>query len=77
MDGLLRVRYMPYAASDLKRFQRMSTKKANFDRNGNVTRGIAYWVSFVLGLGGKSATGALTRWGVVFAVAVSVMLKTK
>jgi beta-apo-4'-carotenal oxygenase len=77
MDGLLRVRYMPYAASDLKRFQRMSTKKANFDRNGNVTRGIAYWISFILGLGGKSATGALTRWGVVFAVAVSVMLKTK
>jgi beta-apo-4'-carotenal oxygenase len=77
MDKLLRVRYMPYMASDLKRYNSMSTQKPNFDRNGNVARGIGYWIRMVLGLGGQGAKGAVTRWGVLIAVCLSVMLRSK
>ncbi|KAH7326026.1 Aldehyde/histidinol dehydrogenase [Stachybotrys elegans] len=68
-DRLLNVRYMPYSMPELRRFQRMSHKRPNFDRNGKVIKGLGYWIRVVLGLGGKSATGSLMRWVVVFAAA--------
>lgn len=77
MDKLLRVRYMPYSAKDLKRFDRMSAKKPNFDRNGDVARGLGYWLRILFGLGSQGAKGAITRWGVLLAVLVSVLLRTK
>lgn len=77
MDKLLRVRYMPYSSSDLKRYDRMSAKTPNFDRNGNVARGLGYWLRLLFGLGGRSAKGAVTRWGVLIAVLMSVLLRSK
>lgn len=77
MDKLLRVRYMPYSASDLKRFSRMSVKRPNFDRSGDLTRGLGYWLRIVLGLGGQGAKGAVTRWGILIAVVWSVLLRSK
>lgn len=62
MDKLLRVRYMPYLDSELKRYLWMNGSKPNFDRNGNKITGLGYWVWLVLGLGGPSAKGALFRW---------------
>lgn len=77
MDKLLRVRYMPYQESDLQRFTRMSSNKPNFDRDGNVARGVGYWLRVLLGLGGQSAKGAVTRWGVLIAVLMTVLLRNK
>ena len=67
MEKLLRVRYMPYDWKRLRFMQRVPGKKANFDRNGKVVRGLGYWVGFVVGLGGKGAKGALFRWLLVLA----------
>ena len=75
-EAVLRVRYMPYSTSEVARYQKMTGLKPNFDRNGNVSRGLKYWLGFVVGLGGKSASSAAIRWGVVFAlVATFVGLK--
>lgn len=76
MDKLLRVRYMPYSQSDLSRFNSMSNKP-DFDRNGNPSRGIGYWLKVVLGLGGQSAKGAITRWGVLIALLMTFVLRSK
>lgn len=74
MDKLLRVRYMPYRAKDLKQYTMMSGKKPNFDRDGNVTKGLGYWLGLIFGLGSKGAKGAVLRWGVLIAMAISVRL---
>ncbi|KAK5987118.1 Beta-apo-4'-carotenal oxygenase [Cladobotryum mycophilum] len=60
-DKLLRVRYMPYDAKELKRHEAMSAGKPNFDRNGNVVKGLGYWVSFIVTLGAKKASGGALR----------------
>ncbi|KAK8027007.1 aldehyde dehydrogenase 3H1 [Apiospora marii] len=67
MDGLLRVRYMPFRAADLKQFQWMNGSKPDFDRSGKRIRGLGYWVWMVLGLGSPSAKGALFKWLFVLA----------
>jgi beta-apo-4'-carotenal oxygenase len=67
MDKLLRVRYMPYLESELKRAQWLSSSKPNFDRNGKKIQGASYWLWMVFGLGGPSAKGALLRWLFVLA----------
>ena len=67
MDKLLSVRYMPYKAADLRRFQWMNAEKPDFDRNGKKIRGVGYWVRMIAGLGGTSAKGALARWLIVLA----------
>jgi len=77
VDKLLRVRYMPYQRSDLERFRKMQAGSVNFDRQGNVTRGLGYWIALVLGLGGSSAKGAAVRWGILLAVAVSLGVRRK
>jgi beta-apo-4'-carotenal oxygenase len=74
-DKLLRVRYMPYSSKELARFQAMSSKKVNFDREGNVNRGLAYWLSFLFTLGGSGAKSTLFRWGILLAVAMTLRLK--
>jgi beta-apo-4'-carotenal oxygenase len=74
-DKLLRVRYMPYSWGALKSHHRMSTKKPNFDRNGNLSKGLSYWLTILLSLGSKSAAGFVFRLGVVLAMAVTLRLK--
>lgn len=74
-DKLLRVRYMPYSWGDLKRHHRMAAPKPNFDRNGNLTKGLKYWLTMLLSLGSKSAAGFVFRLGVVLAMAVTLRLK--
>ncbi|CAH0053105.1 unnamed protein product [Clonostachys solani] len=75
VDAFLRVRYMPYSNSELKRFKGMTTAKPNFDRDGNVTKGLGYWIGFVFGLGGSSAKSAVLRWGLLITLAISLGLK--
>lgn len=62
MDKLLRVRYMPYLDTELRRYLWMNGSSPNFDRNGKKLTGLGYWLWLVLGLGGPSAKGALLRW---------------
>lgn len=77
VEKLLRARYMPYKASELKRLQVMSRKKMNFDRDGNVNKGLGYWLGLIFGLGSSGAKGAVIRWGLVIALAISLGLKKK
>lgn len=74
-DKLLRVRYMPYSTSELKRHRRISEKKPDFDRNGQLVKGLKYWIVVLLSLGSKGATGFALRWGVLIALAVTLGLK--
>ncbi|KAH6609695.1 aldehyde dehydrogenase 3b1 [Trichoderma cornu-damae] len=76
-DKLLRVRYMPYSFSELRRHRRMVEKKPNFDRNGKLVKGLKYWLAVLLSLGAKSATGFVFRVGVVVALAVALGLKRR
>lgn len=62
MESLLRPRYMPYRMSELRRLALLTTKSPNFDRNGKEIRGLAYWASFVLTLGGGCFRGVVARW---------------
>lgn len=73
-DSLLRVRYPPYRAKDLREFNMLSLGKPNFDRDGNVNR-LTYWFNLIFCLGGKSTSSAVFRWGILLAVALSVGLK--
>lgn len=70
-EKVLRVRYMPYLGSELDRFHMLLAGSPNFDRNGNVVKGLGYWLKFVVALGGKSAVAALFRWAVVAAAAAA------
>jgi len=72
MEGLLAVRYPPYAGK-LAKFRQTSELKPNFDRDGNEVKGLGYWLKFVLSLGGESTRSVLGRW--VFAVLVAVGAK--
>ena len=77
-DKLLRVRYMPFSKSELSRYLKMSSKKPNFDRSGNINKGLGYWLSLIFKLGGKSGKGAVARWGFLAAIlAVSIELKRR
>jgi beta-apo-4'-carotenal oxygenase len=66
-ESLMRVRYMPYDLSRLSMLSRLMDKKPNFDRNGQVIKGLGYWMSMILCLGGTGAKGALVRWAVILA----------
>ncbi|KAL2178281.1 Aldehyde/histidinol dehydrogenase [Thermothelomyces heterothallicus CBS 202.75] len=66
-EKLIAIRYMPFNLSKLKLFNRLTTKKPNFDRNGKVVKGFGYWTAMLCGLGSKSAKGAFMRWLVVLA----------
>jgi beta-apo-4'-carotenal oxygenase len=67
MEKLLRVRYLPYSASELRRFTKMNAVTPDFDRDGQPIRGLRYWVYMLFGLGGPSVKGALIRWMVLLA----------
>ncbi|CAK7214015.1 Hexadecenal dehydrogenase [Sporothrix bragantina] len=54
MEGLLRVRYMPYDWSQ-RRMVDFLGPKPNFDRTGQINKGVAYWLRLVFGLGGQNA----------------------
>lgn len=73
MDGLLRVRYMPYDWAQLRQMSRMTGKKPDFDRSGAVVKGVGYWVSMLLRLGGKGVKGAFLRWLFVLASGYAAM----
>lgn len=75
-DKVLRVRYMPYSWNELSRYHKMNGHKPNFDRDGNVTKGLKYWFGFVFGLGGKSTSGSAVRWGILFAL-IATYLRLK
>jgi len=75
MDGLLRVRYMPYSLKRLNQLPRPSRKNLDFDRNGNPIRGLKYWLRFVARLGAGGSKGALLRWVVVLVSAVALTRK--
>lgn len=70
IEGMLDVRYPPYTDAKLKKLKGMQDLKPDFDRAGNSTGGLVWWV---LGLGGKSVVGAGTRWAVLGAVAAVAM----
>ena len=58
MEGLLNVRYPPYAGK-IKQFQRMNDLKPNFDRDGRTRHSILGWL---LSLGSGSTSGAVRRY---------------
>ncbi|KAF7188472.1 Beta-apo-4'-carotenal oxygenase [Pseudocercospora fuligena] len=70
MESLLSIRYPPFTEAKLKQFKSMSEMKPDFDRNGNPAgAGLLWWI---LGLGGKSAAGASSRWVTVAVLAVAL-----
>ena len=69
MEKLIDVRYPPYVGK-YEKFKKMSELKPNFDRDGKETRGVGYWMSFLLGLGGDGPKSILLRWAVVVLLAV-------
>ncbi|KAL2016384.1 hypothetical protein VTK56DRAFT_3806 [Thermocarpiscus australiensis] len=66
-EPLIRVRYMPFDWSQLRLLKWLTEKRPNFDRNGRVVRGVGYWTSLVLRLGGRGVKGAFLRWLLVAA----------
>lgn len=75
MEKLIRIRYMPYKWSEMKRMSIMRDERPNFDRNGRIVRGLGYWIRLVLGLGGKEPKGAFLRW-LTLAVAYAAWILT-
>lgn len=63
MESLLDVRYPPYSTSKLNQLKMLTNAKPMFDRRG---RPVGGWLWWILGLGGKTWTGAVARW---FAIA--------
>ncbi|CAK7263540.1 Hexadecenal dehydrogenase [Sporothrix epigloea] len=56
MEGLLRVRYMPYDWKK-RRLVELLDPKPDFDRSGRINKGLTYWLRVVFGLGGHGARG--------------------
>lgn len=71
----LKVRYMPYSMKELSRTQAMTSLKPNFDRNGNVKKGLFYWIGWLFTLGSKSTKGSILRWATLIAVVAFLKLK--
>jgi beta-apo-4'-carotenal oxygenase len=69
MESLLTVRYPPYAAGKLAKFQKMSKLKPNFDRDGKVRSNV---LQRVLSLGGGDWKGSLGRYVILMLVAVGI-----
>jgi beta-apo-4'-carotenal oxygenase len=68
---MLSIRYPPYAGK-LAKFRQTAELKPNFDRNGKEIKGLGYWLSFVLSLGGDSTKSVLSRWAVAILIAFGV-----
>lgn len=61
VEFLIAIRYPPYAGK-LEKMQKMTSLKANFDRNGKVKGSLVKWF---LTLGGSGAKEGAGRWLVV------------
>ncbi|CAG8978165.1 hypothetical protein HYALB_00012027 [Hymenoscyphus albidus] len=70
MESMLAVRYPPYTEAKTKQFKQMSSKKPNFDRDGNEIKGLFYWLSLSGALGSESPSAALTKWALVVLFAI-------
>lgn len=75
LDRFLRVRYMPYNWSDLRRLRLLSSPRPNFDRSGKVLRGA--WIARLLGLGATGVKGAFLRWVLVIVAVLAAQLKKR
>ncbi|KAI5805562.1 aldehyde dehydrogenase [Peziza echinospora] len=62
MEKLLAMRYPPYTAGKLAKFNSTSKTKPNFDRNGNVKNA---WIGLAVRLGGRSIKAGLARWALM------------
>ncbi|PHH64089.1 hypothetical protein CDD81_4964 [Ophiocordyceps australis] len=60
-ERVMRMRYMPYSDREMHRYRMLSIARPNFDRDGNLVKGLKYWFGFVLGLGGSSTHGFALR----------------
>lgn len=76
VEKFLRVRYMPYSMTGLRRLTMMNSPKPNFDRNGKVVKGFGYWTGLVLGLGAGGAKGAFLRWILVLLTGWAYVMRT-
>lgn len=74
LDKALNVRYMPYSMKELGLMQ--NRRHPGFDRDGNVVKGLRYWLGVVFRLGGPSLSGTLFRWAVL-AVLTMLLVKKK
>ncbi|KAF2237956.1 aldehyde dehydrogenase [Viridothelium virens] len=68
MEGLLKIRYPPYAGK-IKQFKRMNDLKPNFDREGRVRYSLLSWL---LTLGTGSTSGAVKRYILVAILAMGL-----
>ena len=71
IEGMLDVRYPPYTSDKLKKFRKMQDQKPGFDRQGNPTGGLVWWL---LGLGGQTKASAAARWVAFAVIAASVRM---
>jgi beta-apo-4'-carotenal oxygenase len=76
-ERLLRPRYMPYHWPELNMLHRLTERNPNFDRNGRVIKGFAYWAGCILRLGGRSVKVAFLRWLVVLLLGCGALLAVK
>lgn len=75
LEKALTMRYPPYTDGKLK--MSVTGTSPGFDRNGNVTKGLGYWLSFLFTLGGKSASGSVSRWGLLVTIVLAVGMARK
>lgn len=75
VEPLVGVRYMPYSYSRLRRLNWLVAPKPNFDRDGNLNKGVRYWLGLLLGLGGKNPSGSALRWAILVAIVAVLGLK--
>ena len=61
MENALKIRYPPYAGK-LKKFERMTHLKPDFDRNGQKVLGLLGWLKFLVGLGASDTSSAIKRY---------------
>ncbi|RMZ27891.1 hypothetical protein D0859_08029 [Hortaea werneckii] len=71
IEGMLAIRYPPFTDDKLKQFRKMQDMKPDFDRQGNPTGGLVWWL---IGLGGRSKTSAAARWITLAVLAASVRM---
>jgi len=57
--------------SKLAKFNRSNNLAPNFDRQGRTTKGLGYWISLLVTLGGDSAKAGLIRWVILIATAAA------
>jgi beta-apo-4'-carotenal oxygenase len=73
MEKLIDVRYPPYAGK-LAKFRKTSELKPNFDRQGNETWGVQYWLGFMFRMGGESKKDVFVRWAAFALMALAAKM---